>query len=176
MIYDYEYFKKAIFDLTKVDLNAYKEKQMKRRIDTLIGKHGIVGYDKYVHALKTDKAMFDEFVLPELAESCRKLDRTIYHLDGVGELNHLDSLLTIKELNAIQWVPGAGQPGRDKWPEVQKKIIDGGKNIQVAEFYVLDNVSKQVGTGGKHIHMYPDYVDISRKAEMIEKLKTYGNE
>lgn len=62
MIYDYEYFKKAIFDLTKVDLNAYKEKQMKRRIDTLIGKHGIVGYDKYVHALKTDKAMFDEFV------------------------------------------------------------------------------------------------------------------
>lgn len=62
MVYDYEYFKKAILELTKVDLNAYKEKQMKRRIDTLIGKHGIVGYDKYIHALKTDKAKFDEFV------------------------------------------------------------------------------------------------------------------
>ena len=62
MIYDYEYFKKAVFELTKVDLNAYKEKQMKRRIDTLINKHGIVGYDKYVQALKTDQALFDEFV------------------------------------------------------------------------------------------------------------------
>jgi len=62
MVYDYEYFKKAIYELTKVDLNAYKEKQMKRRIDTLISKHGIVGYDKYVQALKNEKDMFDEFV------------------------------------------------------------------------------------------------------------------
>lgn len=62
MAYDYEYFKKAVYDLTKIDLNAYKEKQMKRRIDTLISKHKIVGYDKYVQALKTDKALFEEFV------------------------------------------------------------------------------------------------------------------
>lgn len=62
MAYDYEYFKKAVFELTKVDLNAYKEKQMKRRIDTLISKHGISGYDKYVQTLKNDKAMFEEFV------------------------------------------------------------------------------------------------------------------
>lgn len=61
-IYDYEYFKKAVFDLTKIDLNAYKEKQMKRRIDTLIGKNGITGYDNYVQALKTDKEKFEEFV------------------------------------------------------------------------------------------------------------------
>ena len=62
MTYDYEYFKKAIYDLTKIDLNAYKEKQMKRRIDTLIAKNKIVGYEKYVAALKSDKNMFEEFV------------------------------------------------------------------------------------------------------------------
>lgn len=62
MVFDYEYLKKAVYDLTKVDLNAYKEKQMKRRIDTLISKNGIVGYDKYVHALSTDKERFEEFV------------------------------------------------------------------------------------------------------------------
>lgn len=62
MVYDYEYFKKAIYDLTKIDLNAYKEKQMKRRIDTLIGKHGISGYNNYVDAIKKDKVLFDEFV------------------------------------------------------------------------------------------------------------------
>lgn len=62
MVYDYEYFKKAVYDLTKVDLNAYKERQMKRRIDTLIAKHKIVGYDNYVHALKSDRSIFEEFV------------------------------------------------------------------------------------------------------------------
>lgn len=62
MQYDYEYFKKEIFSLTTIDLNAYKEKQMKRRIDTLISKHRIDGYDKYVAALKKDKELFDEFV------------------------------------------------------------------------------------------------------------------
>ena len=62
MVYDYEYFKKEVFALTSIDLNAYKEKQMKRRIDTLITKNGITGYDKYVQALKADKVLFEEFV------------------------------------------------------------------------------------------------------------------
>ena len=62
MAYDYEQFKKAVFDLTKIDLNAYKEKQMKRRIDTLIAKNKITGYENYVAALKSDNARFEEFV------------------------------------------------------------------------------------------------------------------
>lgn len=62
MINDYEWFKNAVFQLTKIDLNAYKERQMKRRIDALITKHSIVGYDAYVQVLKNDKKMFEEFV------------------------------------------------------------------------------------------------------------------
>ena len=62
MQYDYEYFKREILKLTTIDLNAYKEKQMKRRIDTLIAKHSINGYDKYIQALKVDNKLFEEFV------------------------------------------------------------------------------------------------------------------
>lgn len=62
MAYDYEHFKSAVFQLTKIDLNAYKERQMKRRIDSLIAKHGYKGYEEYVQVLKTDKARFEEFV------------------------------------------------------------------------------------------------------------------
>lgn len=62
MAYDYEYFKKEVFALTKIDLNAYKEKQMKRRIDTLISKHKVTGYDKFVQIMKEDKTVFDDFV------------------------------------------------------------------------------------------------------------------
>lgn len=62
MAYDYEYLKKEVLALTSIDLNSYKEKQMKRRIDTLISKNRIVGYDNYVQALKTNTELFDEFV------------------------------------------------------------------------------------------------------------------
>ncbi len=62
MTWDYEYFKKAVFSMTSIDLNAYKEKQMKRRIDTLIAKNGTTDYEKYVQLLKTDKAKFEEFI------------------------------------------------------------------------------------------------------------------
>ena len=59
---DYESFKKQIYALTQIDLNAYKEKQMRRRIDSLIAKHKIATYNDYVAAIKGDKNMFEEFV------------------------------------------------------------------------------------------------------------------
>jgi Methylase of chemotaxis methyl-accepting proteins len=62
MVYDYEYFKKAMYDLTKIDLDAYKEKQMKRRIDTLISNHKYKGYQDYIAAIRTDKELMDEFL------------------------------------------------------------------------------------------------------------------
>ena len=62
MVYDYEWFKGQIFNITSINLNAYKEKQMKRRIDTLIGKYKVTGYDKFVDLLKKDKEVFDAFV------------------------------------------------------------------------------------------------------------------
>ena len=34
----YEWFKKEVYRLTQIDLNYYKEKQMRRRIDTLAKK------------------------------------------------------------------------------------------------------------------------------------------
>ena len=59
---DYEGFKEAVFKLTSIDLNAYKEQQMKRRIDTLISRNKISGYEDFVKALKADKELFEEFV------------------------------------------------------------------------------------------------------------------
>jgi len=58
----YEDFKKDIFALTKIDLNSYKEKQMKRRIDTLISKNRITSYKDYVALIKKDKEKFEQFV------------------------------------------------------------------------------------------------------------------
>lgn len=62
MANEYEKFKSDVLRLTKIDLNAYKEKQMKRRIDTLILRHSIKTYDEYVDAISKDTKLFDEFV------------------------------------------------------------------------------------------------------------------
>ena len=62
MAYDYEYFKREVLALTQIDLNCYKERQMKRRIDSLIAKHSITGYDQYVRELKTNAQYFEEFI------------------------------------------------------------------------------------------------------------------
>ena len=62
MLFDYEYFKREVLTLTGINLSCYKESQMKRRIDNLISKNRIEGYDKYVFCLRTDRRMFEEFV------------------------------------------------------------------------------------------------------------------
>ena len=62
MLDNYEKFKKDVYALTKIDLNCYKEKQMRRRIDTLINKNGITSYDAYVDLIKKDKEKFEQFV------------------------------------------------------------------------------------------------------------------
>jgi hypothetical protein len=90
--------------------------------------------------------MFDEFVKPELVASAKRLKNSIYHLDGPGQLAHLDSLLTIPELGCVQWIPGAGQPGMTQWPEVYRKIHAAGKKIQVYGLDALDAVARQIGT------------------------------
>ena len=62
MIKDYEDFKKFVLQNTSIDLNAYKERQMKRRIDSLIERNKYDGYDSYSKAIKTNKELMDQFV------------------------------------------------------------------------------------------------------------------
>ncbi|MGN8773447.1 CheR family methyltransferase [Candidatus Weimeria sp. HCP3S3_B5] len=58
----YEQFKTAVYALTKIDLSSYKEKQMRRRIDSLITKHKLSSYEDYIRLLREDRKAFDEFV------------------------------------------------------------------------------------------------------------------
>ncbi len=75
--------------------------------------------------------MFNEFFLPGITEECRFLDATIYHLDGPSALRHLPALLDIKELNAIQWVYGAGGGRATDWLHIYKQCQSAGKGIQL---------------------------------------------
>ncbi len=79
---------------------------------------------------------FNEFFLGPLQEECRNFTYVIHHLDGVGCLRHLDALLSLPEIHAVQWVWGTGMWGAGKgrasdWLEVFQKIQQAGKGIQL---------------------------------------------
>lgn len=58
----YEKFKKQVNDLINIDLNFYKEKQMKRRISSLISRNNYKDFDDYFEALKKDKNLLEGFI------------------------------------------------------------------------------------------------------------------
>jgi hypothetical protein len=75
--------------------------------------------------------MFQEVFLPSIIAECQHYQASLYHLDGPGALKHLDALLEIKELSAIQWVYGAGNGRASDWLPVYRKCQAAGKGIQV---------------------------------------------
>jgi len=75
------------------------------------------------------KEMFRRFALPYIEEEASFLDHCIFHLDGPGALTHLDDILSIKKIDAIQWVPGGGNKSHIEWMELFKKIKNAGKSL-----------------------------------------------
>ena len=75
--------------------------------------------------------LFERFVMPDLEACCRTMDYAFYHLDGRGQLPHLDQLLSIPRLRGIQWVPGDGNPPPEQWIPLLKRIRAAGKLCQV---------------------------------------------
>ena len=73
-------------------------------------------------------AMFDEFFLPALIQQTEWVGRTVYHLDGPQEIPHLESILAVPRLGAIQWVPLPGQRTSD-WIPLLQRIQAAGKRL-----------------------------------------------
>jgi hypothetical protein len=100
---------------------------------------------------------FRRFALPFLSEQCRKIDYTLYHLDGVDAIRHLDTVLGIPGLNAVQWTPGYGQPqgGDPKWYALYRKILEAGKALMPCWVKVeeLKSLLDNVGAEGLNILM-----------------------
>jgi hypothetical protein len=119
---------------------------------------------------------FRTFALPFLEEQCRHIDYTLYHLDGVDAIRHLDALLEINDLNAIQWTPGYGQPqgGDPRWYPLYRKIRDAGKAVMI-NWIQLDELRPlldQVGNQGLHLNVdFHTEREIGQALEIIEKYR-----
>ena len=71
------------------------------------------------------------FILPDILVEMQPLARGIFHLDGPQALRHLDLLLELPNLHAVQWVFGAGHGPASAWIDVYRHIRSVGKAVQV---------------------------------------------
>jgi hypothetical protein len=72
-----------------------------------------------------------ELVLPRIVQEIAPMQRSVFHLDGPQALRHLDVLLEIESLHAVQWVYGAGSGPAADWIDVYRRIRAAGKSAQV---------------------------------------------
>jgi hypothetical protein len=125
--------------------------------------------------------MFGEFILPELARSFTRVELPCYHLDGPGELAHLDQLLADPNLRLIQWVPGDGQPGAHEWHEVFRRILDAGKLAQVtcvgnckeSRWEQIERLLDRLGSG-KGLHVMVSCCGLDQRDEALAYLERIG--
>lgn len=115
--------------------------------------------------------MFEKFVLPDLIHCCDHLDHSFYHLDGKGQLPHLDMLLKMEKLNGIQWMPGEGGGNIEDYMDVLKKIMDAGKLSQVyATPEGAIKIKETLGGKGFVFHIVHQGLQEQEANELIKKL------
>lgn len=73
--------------------------------------------------------MYEQFALPELEQQLQWIDYPVYHFDGIEQTQHLDYILGLKKLKAIQWTHVAGQPSAANYIPTLKRMQEAGKSL-----------------------------------------------
>lgn len=80
---------------------------------------------------------FIEFGLPILQRETRTMTHNIFHVDGKGVANHLEAILSVADVHALQWVQGVG----DDYPIMQWVAFI--QELQAREVPVIVDLSKE---------------------------------
>jgi hypothetical protein len=76
--------------------------------------------------------LFEQYCLPIIKKEVALMTHNIFHLDGKDVARHVDHILDIPEIQAIQWVQGVGDDlPIMQWVPFIKKIQQAGKSIVI---------------------------------------------
>ena len=119
--------------------------------------------------------MFARFMVPSLAEQCEWLDHSVYHLDGTQAACHLDHLLGIEALDAIEWTPQAGieTGGSPRWYDLYKRILSAGKSLQVIGVNPGEIIPLLDAIGGKGVYILGNFKTEREIEEIAAKVEAY---
>ncbi len=74
---------------------------------------------------------FRQLLLPDIARQAETVGRAVFHLDGPGAARHIDALLEVDAIHAIQFTPGAGTPSALRWVEMFQKVQRKGRSLLI---------------------------------------------
>jgi hypothetical protein len=116
-------------------------------------------------------AMFYKFVVPALTEQCKWLDYAMYHLDGHQCIKHLDLLLDIDVLDAVEWTPDPQVPsgGDPTWYPLYRKILEAGKSVQAIGVKSVEVEPLLDAVGGNGMYIMTTF-ESEKHAEHLLKL------
>jgi len=119
--------------------------------------------------------MFDRFVLPCLSEQCEWLDNSLYHLDGTQAICHLDSLLSIDALDAIEWTPQSGieRNSHPRWFDMYRRILDAGKSVQIPGVTKDEIIPLLDAIGGRGVYVMSCFSSSQEAEEVMEMVKQF---
>jgi 5-methyltetrahydrofolate--homocysteine methyltransferase len=89
---------------------------------------GVIGVPQCDFGFNIGKEHFDEFALPYLKKEMERLDAVEYHLDGPGNITHVESICGIEKIDVVQWVPGVNNEKKD-WTALYERINALGKGL-----------------------------------------------
>ena len=116
-------------------------------------------------------AMFRRFVAPGLQAQSEWLDHSIYMLDGVDTLRHLDTVLEIDSLGALFWLPEMTAPGSGspEWYSVIRKIRSAGKSVLLRKMDPSDVIPliEAVGPEGLSLIVHQDKPEEMNEIEQV---------
>jgi hypothetical protein len=95
---------------------------------------GIIDVPQCDLSCMISREMFDSIELPYLAHEISTTESSVYHLDGVDAILHLESICSINDLDVIQWMPGEGYYD-DDWSDLNRKIDALGKGQIFQPYY-----------------------------------------
>jgi hypothetical protein len=118
-------------------------------------------------------AMFERLVLPALTRQCDWLDYSMFHLDGHQCICHLDLLLSIESLDAIEWTPDPQVPsgGNSRWYPMYRKILEAGKSVQAVGVQQEEIVPLLDAVGPKGLYIMTGFAseaDAEKVRRMVE--------
>lgn len=121
-------------------------------------------------------AMFRRFVKPALTAQCEWLDYSMYHLDGHQCICHLDELLSIEALDAIEWTPDPTVPkgGSPQWYPLYRRILAAGKSVQAVGVNMEEAIPLFDAVGGKGMYvMVNNRNDRAAFEKLMERVEAY---
>lgn len=182
MLYDVDYVKemveKSYVDFFKVyDLfyKKFRSHDMPITTWTPLINEGTYYVPSNDFSCMISTKMFEDVFLEGIIRECKYYDRSVYHLDGPDALRHLDVLLDIRELDAVQWVPGAGNEQFDRWIDVYQKIQNRGKSIQIVSIKIneLDSLFETLSPEGVFISSVIGVDDKQTAQYVLERIKNW---